>query len=1771
MMLLGITFFTFANQEHTSAEYYSDSAKVFSVTADVDALWDWALEQLIIGPRDNNMQSVLWPGEHSLIPNMIGFFAANPNGTQYTTVPNDKHPFNGGAGIHIIAGPHGQPVLDQDFNGGTPSANNNSNLLILNWSPVTGNKGFNITSRSNFFSLNYLPARDVGYTYPDINNVFLAHIGNLSYGSASAPTIFPIYTPSFHRPQYLRDSNGQPFKNNQPPNGNWYDDNSGGATDTTARVLRPHPAHYFLNADGTSSGYTRFLQTTQTVGSHTYLPFTFSTFGDQGIWSNSTSTTSIGYDCDNDGDGIREGIWLDLNYPASVLTDGRISIPLFSYTVIDADALVNLNYSGNLSGFTSLSYPFTGGALTAMPGSYTPVSRSNLGVSPREINPLWPMTADPNNTNFLSPTNLSSPSLTLQQYRGFFQINSPASFVPDRVEVGNMDMLFLLWGRPTYTVTAAGGNETFALNNVTPGLWGEQTALHYAVTASIPYNPLNFPRPGQPNVDDNNDQYAGVSDVGDLGAYLANNFNNGPLFSAIPPFLQPLDYYGAGDWTTIPNGGVFPNNGLIPNLTGVNTASLGYNSYARYLLYTGYQPQFNPNPPPQFGANASALYDTTGLYNGTFNGMSQWVAGYQAAMHSNWLSVSPYMFPNLPGNVDEGYEVVGDSRYQQASDQIFPRDETAALQLADTDFARILGQSRVKTLASFNFDLNQQAATIRKRFTTESADRKNHEWVYNNLRSWEYGVNGTLVNDWDSSGGNQFPPRVLSTPLAGLAPATTNSNGSAEPFRLEVAAAIGAKVHNGALNYNNAFNTPPYNLTTFNAAMSPWNQQLRLNVNRFTAVVDDSQAPGASNPLQFRQLTPHPTLTQWNNAASGNGATAIGSAGSGGSFHIDSQNFASHPALQEYWARRDRQMLARDIYVMLYLFGGGDDTQNYATTANSVTGNDPGDPSNTLKLRTLYSDRQLAEMAQFAVNYVDALDRDDTITMFEYDKDLSSGWNLDDNPITADGAGNRSVVFGVEAQQLAFNEALVIVSRMVKGYLPPNPPKDHLATMFDDSKQDRTFAYLELQNVAPYPVPLNNLNWQIMLMDPSQSAGTLNPNSSLGLKLLTINDFNNQSVSPGLTYTIGTRTYIPGTDDVNSKPFPSTFVVDPNWNNGLANPDPAFQTAAQSQMAPASSATLNLDLVTQANQSGTPTPANQAFMVTDGGFNLDPTVGDFVNFGADVTLGPFGNPGNGSTPYTTTFVLRRRLNINRPAPQIGTGSFQATDDADNPWVEVDRIVYVNALAIIEPPTTSVANANLPGGFFCLRDPNDSSITSGGGTVATNDIQPKLQRLTSKERKQPLDGYDAGNSPAPVTAPVGLPTYTTHVNFYPYPNAGPPSTFMPNTLGNTNFVTQNTGGLSNGFTLWQPHFDRDFASVMELLSIPLYSPSVLTQCLAPKDKTNFNSLAVETPLPPSASPGAAGIYQPLIAQAKFFRPQHPQNQGAQAGMLATNPQIDNRWHRIFELLEVPTRENLQVENYLLTNFSWLSPTGLQRVPAKMNINCLRNAENLFALFDDPSTFNPATAGYLADGSYVDRNEWNSASPRNWWQQLLTARDGLDYQVSQALGANVSVPGAPGSRPFRSFSSIDQNPKNYTSPTPPLNSVDDTLLRALPLDAGVGLEQRRLFEARSQTDFASSATGNTVDYYTRQRLLAKIAGNTTNRSNVFIVWISVGFFEGYQPDPVNSPGVIQVGAQMADQPPRRGFFIVDRTLLEDAWNPTTGTYDFRKFVQYRKTIQ
>ncbi|MBS0265333.1 MAG: hypothetical protein JSS02_25590, partial [Planctomycetes bacterium] len=776
---------------------------------------------------------------------------------------------------------------------------------------------------------------------------------------------------------------------------------------------------------------------------------------------------------------------------------------------------------------------------------------------------------------------------------------------------------------------------------------------------------------------------------------------------------------------------------------------------------------------------------------------------------------------------------------------------------------------------------------------------------------------------------------------------------------------------------------------------------------------------------------------------------------------------------------------------------------------------------------------------------------------------------------------------------------------------------DHYGTLFDDSVKDRTFTYLELFNVSPYPVRVDSQNWQILLLDPqnpiTSQSGPLFPKTTQAVSVLTFNDYTTATVSAGQPYTIASRVVTDGKineRNANNSFHGSAFVVDTTWDptmNPTSNPNFANKTDLALKpyaVIPANGGTINLDLVASAysGATGGPSDSNQPFILTQGNLiTPNTTVGDFCdltlqngssagshNYGTDAQSGLW------NTPATLRFSLRRRLNLDRPAPRILTDANYSADDDDNPYIEVDRMSYSTKYVDAGTVQTQVDTS---GYYFAPSDPSGLSAAQ----VAT-DLNKKLPLLNSRERTQPLDGdegakdqasnADLWDSFSPLTAypglfatggGSGLPTNNRVPYYYSVMET------KPNTIGAQNYVTMNdrTDSTANviaapkGFTIWQPHFDRDFASVMELMSVPLYAPNFVThgQILSPNVNGQRYKVISEYPLPVQAGKQ----YLPLVAQAKILRPQHPAN----VNNTPPTYQYDNRWYRVFELLEVPPVENQQVESTLLSQYPWLFPQALQRTAGKMSLNGLRYGENLFALLDDPLQFSPTTYN-PSNGSYGDSFENN----RNWWQQFLYARDQKDPVTGLYL------PGTASSRPFRPLSHYDSEPSTNS-----LNSLDDTLLRGLPLDQQnlpTALDKRGLFEARAQGDLASQGSaGNTIDYYTRQRLLAKIAGNTTARSNVFMVWVTVGFFEAYEAVPaVSTPNgsttaVMQIGAE-TELTRHRGFFVVDRSVLEDAWvpaqyqqnsdgslkldannnpilTPGTGIYDFQKFVKYRKTIQ
>lgn len=159
----------------------------------------------------------------------------------------------------------------------------------------------------------------------------------------------------------------------------------------------------------------------------------------------------------------------------------------------------------------------------------------------------------------------------------------------------------------------------------------------------------------------------------------------------------------------------------------------------------------------------------------------------------------------------------------------------------------------------------------------------------------------------------------------------------------------------------------------------------------------------------------------------------------------------------------------------------------------------------------------------------------------------------------------------------------------------------------------------------------------------------------------------------------------------------------------------------------------------------------------------------------------------------------------------------------------------------------------------------------------------------------------------------------------------------------------------------------------------------------------------------------------------------------------------------------------------------------------------------------------------------------------------------------------VPGTPGTTPFRSPSFINLTEKS---------GLESTTLRPWVLDPTLDAtaDARRFFELGSFTEHQNG----TVEPALRDRITGKILNNTTTRSNVFVVFVSIKKFKAV-PDPLS--GAIQIGEAVRStgnaiddaQPEYRGYFVVDRSQPERGYDPSTGTFNFKDFILFRQIIQ
>ncbi|WP_437191674.1 hypothetical protein [Planctomicrobium sp. SH527] len=930
-----------------------------------------------------------------------------------------------------------------------------------------------------------------------------------------------------------------------------------------------------------------------------------------------------------------------------------------------------------------------------------------------------------------------------------------------------------------------------------------------------------------------------------------------------------------------------------------------------------------------------------------------------------------------PGNISYGEF---DTPYEAA--------DSAFLQLSDLDLYRSGTTSRLSMLASANFVHVNNASEIRKRFTTNSWDRLDFGYTTSAVREWE----------WGDSTPYHFPPEF------GVGAAN-------EPFRPEIRVLMRTE-----------FDV----VTEFGAnRVSP---RHRLQLNKILS--NDSAVGGQSafvdGSPRFRNLMPHPTSFTGSFSGSvldtqpiphGNVTPAVSFAAA-----------ASNPYAQEWWARYDRQRLARDIYCLLWLTGSGNDGGNLST-ASRVT------------------PERAREMAQFAVNIVDAVDRDSNITEFYYDSDLSNGWDTN--------VANLSVVYGVEHQQLAFNEVLFIRSQA-------NKMDDIDETEYDDSEmEDQYHSFVELRNAAPWAVNVSNSQWRIRRVSVD-ATGT-------ELYSAVIRDSAKNEIPSGGEYLISCQggasrytsggAYRPSDFRFNHDGMGGSFkLICPNYFE-----DPA-EIPTESTGAGAWLPKCDLDLM----------HADHSSRVTVGSTSISMV-----------------NHLNATGQTEVRLVLERRM-VNDPDQSI-------TDPAKNPWIEVDRIQ----------------------GTIRTFDPENPATT--------------LDDLRSQERREPFDsGTDLASSGLVPQDYNGSGTPVRGLHSMPFLN--------PMVSGDDAATkTRRNARAPTQYTIWQPHFDRDLSSTMELLSIPLFG----NYCSA-AGQGNWNAQvfggATKNIAEPEATLAMTGHRAALM---RIYFPQGSADANHPLPSWYTDspdaPHYQNRWYRLLEFVDVKSQDQLRSD----------AITALQRrTPGKINLNTVRSESVFAGLIDDPHHIDPRNPNAVT----VDKLD----SARRWYREHSRLRDGADPFLDSGIGSTthgISIPGGFRSRPYRAYSYLDA--PNTADSTASNGSVQSTLLRHRPGNINHGLlEASRDASALDQ-----------VDYHTRQRILAKIANNSTNRSHVFFVWIGLDFFDAHINSTVNA---IQIGGPSAGLPRYRLFCVVDMSRLEEGYDPSTNTFDFRKFIIHRQLL-
>jgi hypothetical protein len=517
------------------------------------------------------------------------------------------------------------------------------------------------------------------------------------------------------------------------------------------------------------------------------------------------------------------------------------------------------------------------------------------------------------------------------------------------------------------------------------------------------------------------------------------------------------------------------------------------------------------------------------------------------------------------------------------------------------------------------------------------------------------------------------------------------------------------------------------------------------------------------------------------------------------------------------------------------------------------------------------------------------------------------------------------------------------------------------------------------------------------------------------------------------------------------------------------------------------------------------------FQVPPAGVKVQPQAGFPVPL--QVAALPGGVPSVSASGKATGYAPYQVVIANRLAPQPGNNDnvLGKPEQVRTQTSDGDFAGPVSTLGGPPQPSAGVA----PQGFFLLGPPGDDA----NGAVA---------------------------APPTGTVPAGTPLLRSPSLEHPVTYAGPPArTPDDRTSGVSVFLRR----LANPHIPFDPNPTVPAAAGM-VQPNPWYNPYLTVDYLEGIPLTNMTA-----PGTPAASLGKRQPYAslphvtqvaPQVAGDAGKSTQHTFGRQNDPPPLGANPHydwlvhLDRRLISPMELLHVsgypphqlthrfmleqvkfqhrvpwfdPTRRLYRLFEFLQTHPLAAETVVGSRAAGKINLNTVWDLETFLALCDPQSS-----NGFTAD------------DVTQIFQNLVSLR------------TPGGVPG-PTDKPFLSLATgeyplEDTQFRNY--------GIDHTVLR--PHDGSKLPNARRLFEV----PFGNTQLFTTHPYR-RFELLTKIFNQVTTRSNVFAVWLTVGFFE--VTDDASRP--VKLGAEIGRAENRhlrhRLFALVDRSLLSANTGP------------------